>query len=153
MSCEGGQERLRAGAVEDDDEEEIEYWFCRSRQATSFQYRGSSSLSPAQVMEHEVYYLFAEDALERGTLMAHLLVVILGIYNQLRAKIVRWIGYDVITAAVNARIVQIKSMMQQLILLITWTRAYGEMALLYAEDLTVFIRQRHRVNAPEYSSH
>ncbi len=139
MSREGGQERLRAGAVEDDDEEENEYRFCQFRRAKSFQYRDSSSLLPAQVMEHKVYYLIAEDALKRGTLMAHLLVVILGIYNQLRAKIVRWIGYNVITAAVNAQIVQIKSMMQQLILLITWTRAYGEMTLLYAEDLTVFI--------------
>jgi hypothetical protein len=73
--------------------------------------------------------------------MAHLLVVILGIYNQLRAKIVRWIGYDVIPAAVNAQIIQIKSMMQQLILLITWTRAYGEIALLYAEDLTVLFAE------------
>ncbi len=91
-------------------------------------------------MEREVYYLFAEDALKRGTLMAHLLVLILGIYNRLRAKIACWIGYDFITAAVNAQLVQIKSMMQQLISLITWTRAYGEMALLYAEDLTVFIR-------------
>jgi hypothetical protein len=81
MSREGGQERLQAGAVEDDDEEENEYRFRQSRRATSFQYRDSSSLLPAQVMEYEVYYLFAEDALKRGTLMAHLLVVILGIYN------------------------------------------------------------------------
>jgi hypothetical protein len=84
--------------------------------------------------------------------MAHLLVIILGIYNQLHAKIVCWIGYDVITAAVNAQIVQIKSMMQQLILLITWTRAYGDIALLHAEDLTVFICQRHRFNAHRFRS-
>ena len=103
-------------------------------------------------MEQEVYYLFAEDALERGTLMAHLLVLILGIYNRLYGKIVCWIGYDFITAAVNAQRVQIKSIMQQLILLITWTRAYGEMALLYAEDLTVFIRQRHQFDAHRFRS-
>jgi hypothetical protein len=54
MSRQGGQERLQAGAVEDDDEEEIEYGFCRSRRATSFQNRDSSSLSPAQVMQQEV---------------------------------------------------------------------------------------------------
>jgi hypothetical protein len=103
-------------------------------------------------MEQEVSYLFAEDALKRGTLMAHLLVLILGIYNQLCAKFFCWIGYDFITAAVNAQLVQIKSMMQQLILLITWTRAYGEMALLYAEDFTVFIHRRHRFDAHRFRS-
>ena len=91
-------------------------------------------------MEQEVYYSFAEDAPERGTLIAHLMVLLLGIYNQLCAKFVHWIGHESITAAVNDQIVQVKSMIQQLILLMKWTRAYGEIALLYAEDLTVFIR-------------
>jgi hypothetical protein len=87
VSRQGGQEGLQAGAVEDDDdEEEIEYGFRPSRQATSFQYRDFSSLLPAQVMEQEVYYLFAEDALERGTLMAHLLFLILGILQPTPCK-------------------------------------------------------------------
>ena len=116
MSHQGRQEGLQAGAVEDDDEgEEIEFGFLRSRRATSLQYRDSSSLSPAQVMEQEVYYSFAEDALERRTIIAHLMVLLLGIYNQLRAKFVCWIGNVSITAAVNDQIVQVKSMIQQLI--------------------------------------
>ena len=52
-------------------------------------------------MEQEVYYSFAEDAPERGTTITHLMVLLLGIYNQLRANFVCWIGNVSITAAVN----------------------------------------------------
>ncbi len=108
------------------DDKEIQYGICRSRWATSFQYQDSSSLSPAQVIEQEVYYHYAKDELERGIYIAHLLVL-LGIYNQLRATVVRWIGSnDSMTAAVHAQIICIKSMIKQLILLMTWTKAYGE---------------------------
>ena len=39
---------------ENDSEEDIEYGICRSARATSIQYWYSSSLIPAQIMEHEV---------------------------------------------------------------------------------------------------
>jgi hypothetical protein len=91
-------------------------------------------------MEQEDYYLFAEDALKRGTLITHLLVLLLGINNKLCATIVRWIGSnDSITTAVHAQIIHIKSMIKQLILLMIWTKAYGEIAFLDAEDLSIFI--------------
>jgi hypothetical protein len=46
------QAGLQGGTVEDnDDEEEFQYGFCQSRQATSFHYQDSSSLLPAKVME------------------------------------------------------------------------------------------------------
>jgi hypothetical protein len=96
-------------------------------------------------MEQEVYYQCAEDALERGIYIAHLIVLLLGTYNQLRTTIGQWIGInDSVTAALHAQITWIKSMIQRLILFMTWTKAYGELALLYAEDLSIFIRRRHR---------
>ncbi len=73
-------------------DKEIQYGICRSRWATSFQYQDSSSLSPAQVIEQEVYYQYAKDELERGIYIAHLLVLLLGTYNQLHATVVWWIG-------------------------------------------------------------
>ena len=96
-------------------------------------------------MEQEVYYQCAEDALKRGIYIAHLIVLLLGTYNQLRTTIGQWIGInDSVTAALHAQITWIKSMIQRLILFMTWTKAYGELALLYAEDLSIFIRWRHR---------
>ncbi len=44
--------------------EEIEYGLRRSRRNTSWEYRDSSSLSPAQRMEQELYYHVAEDCLD-----------------------------------------------------------------------------------------
>jgi hypothetical protein len=89
--------------------------------------------------------------LEGGTLVAHLLVLLLGTYNQLHATIIRWIvSNDYIAAAVHAQFFCIKSMIKQLILCVTRTKAYGEFALLYAEDLSVFIPQRHQFDAHRF---
>lgn len=60
-----------------DEDDEIEYGIRRSRRATSFQYRDSSSLAPAQIIEQEVYYGAAKDALERGVFISHLIVLLL----------------------------------------------------------------------------
>jgi hypothetical protein len=118
------QEGLQGGGIDDDDRyEEIQYGICRSRQATSFQYQDSTLLSRALVMEQEVYYQCAEDALKRGIFVAHLLVLLLGTYNQLIATVVQWIGsIDSMTetiAAVHIQITNFKYMMEQLILFLT----------------------------------
>ena len=52
--------RERKTSDEDNEEAQIEYGIRRSRRATPFEYRDSSSLSPAQIMEQEVYYTHAE---------------------------------------------------------------------------------------------
>ena len=145
------QRRNRDGFQGDhnDDDEEIQYGIRRSRRATSFQYRDSSSLSPAQIMEQEVYYEAAEDALERGVFIAHLIILLLGIYRHYHAMVGRLLisGDAIVTdfvAVVREKFQHVKNTMDNFILLMRWTIAYGELAFLYAEDLSVFIRRKER---------
>ena len=77
----------------DDDEEELQYGIRQSRRATSFEYRDSSSLTPAQIMEQEVYYEAAEDALERGMHIAHLLVLLFCTYIHLSSTVTQWVSW------------------------------------------------------------
>jgi hypothetical protein len=41
--------------VHEDNDAYIQYGYCRSRQRTSYEYQGSSLLTPAQIMEQETY--------------------------------------------------------------------------------------------------
>jgi hypothetical protein len=41
-------------------DDKVQYGYCRSRWRTSYEYRGSSLLTPAQIMEQETYYRYAE---------------------------------------------------------------------------------------------
>jgi hypothetical protein len=52
---------LNAGVHKDDDAD-IQYGYHRSWWRTSYEYRGSSLLTPAQIMEQETYYRYAEVA-------------------------------------------------------------------------------------------
>ncbi len=45
---------------QENDDDEVQYGYRRSRRRTSYEYRGSSSLTPAQIMEQETYYRYAE---------------------------------------------------------------------------------------------
>ncbi len=47
--------KLNAGVHRDDDAD-IQYGYRRFRRSTSYEYRGSSLLTPAQIMEQETYY-------------------------------------------------------------------------------------------------
>ncbi len=54
---------MRSSNSDQDDVDEIEYGIQRTRRNTAWVYCDSSSLTPAQIMEQEVYYQSAEDAL------------------------------------------------------------------------------------------
>ena len=43
---------------------------------------------------------------------------------------------------------RIKDVVSRLLFLASWIRAHGEIAVLYAEDLTFFIRRRHQFGPP-----
>ena len=64
-----------------DDEETIEYGEQQTRQATSIQYRDSSSLTPGQIMDQKVICSVAERALKTGLYLAQLIVNLYVIYN------------------------------------------------------------------------
>lgn len=55
--------RRRSSNSEQDDVDEIEYGIQRTQRNTAWVYCDSSSLTPTQIMEREVYYQSAKDAL------------------------------------------------------------------------------------------
>jgi len=96
----------------DDEEEEVQHGIRRSRRATSYHYRDSSSLSPAQIMDQEVYYQFAKDIMAQCMLVLHVMVIVLNAHNQYRAFIGRWhrvggVMSDAI-AAVHAKMMRLR---------------------------------------------
>jgi hypothetical protein len=151
----GSRRRNREELGEDsEDEDEIQYGVRRSRRATSFQHRDSSSLSPAQIMEQEVYYESAEEAFLKSLHVAQLLCLLLTIYKRFSTLIDNWqrlssIMVDAI-AGVRDKMRQIKIGIDRLIFLMTWIRAHGEVALLYAEDLSIYIRRRNRFQPKQF---
>jgi hypothetical protein len=80
----------------DDDIEEwdanIQYGYRRSWGRTSYEYRGSSSLTPAQIMEQETYYRYAEVAVQRVTYILQLILLHQASYVSLHASISCWSG-------------------------------------------------------------
>jgi hypothetical protein len=85
-------------------------------------------------MEQEVYYQTAKDAIMECVLLAHLIVLVLDVYNHYCAMVDRWqrIGGAMADAvvAVQAKMQHIKNAIKNLLLVLTWMKAYGELALL-----------------------
>ena len=100
-------------------------------------------------MEQETYYRYAEEAVERVVFILHLVLLILhqASYVALRSLVGRWSGVSVanVTSIVETARAKMKRMLDavhHLLFVLRWIRALGEIALLHAEDLTVFIRRR-----------
>jgi hypothetical protein len=73
-----------------------------------------------------------------------MMVTILNAHHCLHAFVGRWqetIGTGIAdaVAAMHVIIQEGKKMMDKLLLLLRWVKVYGKIALLYSEDLTVFI--------------
>jgi hypothetical protein len=119
----------------------------RSRWRTSYEYRGSSSLTPAQIMEQETYYRYAEVAVQHVTYILQLILLHQASHVTLRATIGQWSGIAGMAGAIASareKMQQILNAVNRMFFIARWIRAHGEIALLHAEDLTVFIRRRHR---------
>ena len=131
-----------------DEDEENQYGIHRSRQDTSIANCDSSSLSPAQIMEQEVYYASAEEAISRSLHLAQLLCLLLISYHHYSTMIDNWqrvgnVMADAITS-VRDKVHHLRIATDRLLFLMSWVRAYGEMSLLYAEDLLIDIRRQIR---------
>ena len=130
--------RNRDEAFGDDlDDDEVEHGIRRARRDTPYEYRASSSLWPAQIMEREVYYYVAMDILQQSSLLAGI-IAILTLWNNIMSNVAN------ATANVRQTIKAIKNLIKRLLFLMQWVASYGELALLYAEDLSVFVRRRNR---------
>ena len=130
-----GQDQLHLQGGYDEEEEEIYFGIRQSRRATSYQYRDSSSLTPVQIMQQEVHYQQAEDALEQSLIIAHGIALLIAVYNHYNSVVNRWcitIGsrHDIFLeraiVAVHAKIQWFKNEIDRFLLLLTWTRAYRD---------------------------
>ena len=81
------RDREELGGEDPDDEENVQYGVRRSRRTTSREHRPSSTLTPAQIMEQEVYYESAEEALERSLILAQIIGLLLIMYNHLNRMV------------------------------------------------------------------
>ena len=86
-SCRPRQEFL--GGCEDE-EDQIQYGVRRSRRNTTFEYRDSSSLTPAQFTEQEVYFARAEEAVHGSLPIAQLIFLLLAIYHRYLIVLIVW---------------------------------------------------------------
>jgi hypothetical protein len=151
----GNQDHLQQDDSINYDEEEgdisqiVQYGIRRSRRDTSYEYRDSSSLSPVQMMDQELFYHIAEDAMLQSVLLLSIIVMVRNAHHRLRSLVRRWqrsadVGIANAVAAAHVKMQQWKDMMEKILLLLKWLMAYGEIALLYAEDLTIFVHRRNR---------
>jgi hypothetical protein len=124
------------------DEADIEFGMRRSRRNTNYHHRNSSALYPAQRMEQAVYYDTAEIFSDLSLSFAQIIATLLASYNQHMASL------SIATAnaieAIQLKAKQIKEQIDHLLFVLSWLRAYSELSLLYAEDLTIYIRRRNR---------
>ena len=129
----------------DDEDENIEYGVRRSIRRTSVQYRGSSSIFPAERMEQELYYTLAVRILERCIYLANIICLLFTIHNHYNTMVAYCRSLGRCAAdAIAARADYIKHITNRVMLLMGWIMAYGELCLLRAEDLSIYIRRRNR---------
>ncbi len=84
---------------------------------------------------------------QRVSYILQLILVHQASYISLRATIGRWSGIAGMTEAIVSaweKMQKIMNTVTRLFFIARWIRAHGEIALLYAEDLNVFIRRRHQ---------
>ena len=100
-------------------------------------------------MEQEVYHQSAEIFSEAALFYGHIIRLLLTIYQSCMLSFTH-LPANIITVLRNRRANKIKQKIQQLRFALSWVRCYSELALLYAEDLTVLIRQRNQFRPHQY---
>jgi hypothetical protein len=96
-------------------------------------------------MDQDTYYGYACVSLMQGMHLLHLVLIHLASYLRLRWFVDR-VGDHTgnYTASIRAKMTSIRDCVDSLLFLIRWVLAHGEIALLRAEDLSIYVRRRHR---------
>ncbi len=68
-------------------DDDVQYGYRRSQRQTLYEYWGSSLLTPAQIMEQETYYWYAEVAVQRVSCILQLILLHQALYVTIRATI------------------------------------------------------------------
>ena len=75
MSRRNFNELRGVGNDNNEDEHQLQYGLRNTRRRTSYEHRGTSSLTPAQVMDQDTYYGYAWMSLVQGMHMLHLVLI------------------------------------------------------------------------------
>jgi hypothetical protein len=129
-------DELQGGA--EDGSEELQYGWRNTHCCTTYEHRGTSSLTPAEAMNRQTYYGYAQMSLVQGMNVLQLLLLHLASYLHLRLFLGR-IGHSMekYASAIWAKMQDIKDCAETLFFHIRWILGNGGIALLYAEDLSV----------------
>jgi len=132
-------DKLRGVADADDDSKELQYGLRSTRRRTAYEHRGTSSLTPAQVMDQQTHYGYAWLSLMQALQVLQLVLLLLASFICLRWY-VDGVGNSIAnftSCMIRSKMQSIKDYVERLLFHLHWILAHGEIALLYAEDLSI----------------
>jgi hypothetical protein len=118
----------------------LQYSWRNTRQFTPYKHRRTSSLTPAQIMDQQTYYGYAWTSLAQGMHIFHLVLLHLASYLRLR-WFLDWMGDSTgyYFTSIWTKMESIKVCVDKVLFLMHWILAHGEIALLQAEDLSIYV--------------
>jgi hypothetical protein len=136
-------DEMRGGADADDSGEELQYGLRNTRRQMAYEHRGTSSLTPAQVMDQQTHYGYAWLSLLQALQVFQLVLLLLASFSCLRWY-VDGVGNSISILTTNmicSKMQSIKEYVEMLLFHFCWILAHGEIAFLYAEDLSIYVRR------------
>lgn len=121
----------------------IEYGILQSCISTNYNHHNSSSPTPLQMMTQEVCFNIAKNYLLHSLIIARLIACLLKVYKLLSTRLSTY--YHVVSENITLQALREKVTIiaKRLQFILKGTRAHSELALIYAEDLAVFICCHH----------
>ena len=121
-----------------------------SRRNVSWEYREARALAPLQFMKLEMYYHIANHMMSIGLYLGHVIVLIATLHQRYGAMLTRLESsgmVDVLSRSIE-RLRQLvkrsKDTLEMISFLMTWILSYGELAMLFVEDLSFYTPRTHR---------
>jgi len=133
-----------------DEEEALQFGLRRARRDISWEYRDSSSLTPLQFMQVEIYNYIANSMMSNGLYLGHVIVMLVMMYQHYNTILRRLEGCGAVQtlsrsiAHMRQLVNRCRELLDRLSFVMTWIISYGELALLAAEDLSFYRRRPHR---------
>jgi hypothetical protein len=132
------------GGGNENNKDHLQYGWKNTCWGTSYKHRGASTLTPAQVMDQDTYYGYAWMSFVQSMYMFHLVLLHLESYLRLH-WFVNQMGNPTgnYTSSIWAKMQSMIDCVDRLVFLIRWVLAHGEIALLCAEDLSIYVHKVH----------
>ena len=140
--------RRRRGS--DDDNDGVAYGVRSTRRRTTHHHRGSSSLDPGQMMEMDSYYDHAHVALQFSMILGRILSLLVGLHivmERAQTQVTSFVD------CLRSHVAILIKLITKINLMLKWVLSWGEMSLLYANDLTYYVRLRRSRYPPKKNRH